>query len=356
MATETPRMKFRYPAFAVGLPAGHTRPKPCVVIRETEFDPPDLSEADAPLALVLRDLTNFHGTRTVVEIAYRHHAGSLFTRSNQRLSDFEGGSSRFAGDPDIYRPFQSSFFDIKSDAWPQGIANRRTELVKHLAGHNGMLPENVVMKMESPQEVTFDDAGLRDLEFFEAIARATLGRFVTVDGEVWEHAEEPALVIDRPIDGPFGIETAPRQKCRQARNLGGGRFLSVKGAEPLLSDSRLRWPEVAIMLPDALAKDFDAENLCMLARHAVDSMRSTRMPAPVLAAWRELAHVVRNLDPFEHLAETERLVDELFETAAAYGRERFYDSKDLAVMDRARSARDGRMIEVEEVAAFPPRP
>jgi hypothetical protein len=307
-----------YPALVQALPPGHRKAKWSVACLETKVEVAEADGDDAPVALAVKDGHMSYSVRK----QYRLHEGRLFVSTEQS--------------PD-------RFFERQEE----NVLDRRYSLMSGLLAEmsdrleNGRVPDALLWPTEirgalargfiygtdhraavaAARSLRIDGSQAAAIASQEARARAVADDFLVVDGTVWAVAMEPCYAVPRRAGGwgDVTISSADRYRKTVARETA---FPRSEMHDALFGAGQIEdmiacgaadgtdFPEIEVLIPEALTLDFDAMELDRCARLSAQMVAANikkaldgeagRMPSDGLVrAWLRLRDAVKSYDPFD---------------------------------------------------------
>jgi hypothetical protein len=178
-------MQYSFPIITRGIPPRGSREQNVCIIRTIEVDLPELSEDQAPIAMILREGDRYDEP----EVTCRYYEGRLYKKCGKSVTDFMHSASQY---PMIKNGPRAEIFEeirLTTDdrnLWPR---NFHSEILSPLAK-----PCLAQQRLNELSRVRLaDDEGLGDR--FVQLALKGLSRYQFINGEVWEEIEEPVFAV-----------------------------------------------------------------------------------------------------------------------------------------------------------------
>lgn len=274
-------MRYSFPIITRGIPPRGSREQNVCMIRTIEVDHPELSEALAPIAMILREGHRYDEP----EVICRYYEGRFYKKSGETAEDFMRWASQYpmgqnGPRAELFQEIRSTTDDRK--LWPR---NFHSEMLSPRAK-----PRLSQQRLNELSRVKLtDDGGLGD--HFVQLALKGLRRYQFINGDVWEETGEPvfAIFIGDDADGDdvdFCLSFDDHTFGRTSEE--GTHFFSLnerQAAIALVAELYEEnypghldqiFPSADIFMPEVIAKDGAKLTLLALASKIADS---TGLPA-----------------------------------------------------------------------------
>lgn len=262
-------MKIRYPALTVGIPPGFRAKRQVVLMRELDVDIPDITVADAPVALRIQDRLPVQLSSAIASIEYRVFDGQLYRLSPLRVEDIADRDPLVSTIPPVDALLSLYAETLTEKSWPKGVWAQ---------GAKCRLDPDMSAEFDRGHLVALDDEGLALLAACELFVLEQLSRYVVVEGELWESAPEPALFVDMIDGSPRGYSLDPRRDVQMlvGRYAGSAVYVSMNEAARRRGPDTPSFPRVEVARPDVLDSDFRHDNQRLLARTLESNYRQRK--------------------------------------------------------------------------------
>lgn len=371
------KAKMTYPVLAKGIPKGARNLRTGLVFEDMEFDIPEVSDADAPVALAIHAPENQTEFPEERPLRIRFHDGKHYrlAQNHQRFSKDYNDRMGLPGFAEITnRLLNTILSEVKAmtyggaepDYWP--VSARKIKEYNRAA-------IGLVTHRKPAEAFTITEEGFRTAKRWRDAAERATECLLVVDGELWEQCDEPVYSVDTKsspgvmVTGGtplaafgsshfrfHGFATPSLQVFNAAEH-----ELAVAAKERAEPFRRIHAGEAAdfieVLRPEAVTYPAAERELDRLARYMIDDFAGAvengtkqyrgnwfrRVPSAVLTAYTAVKDIVDGYDPFktsvpeELEPAVERLKSELDRVDQIDGvplRERVTDAEYEALMGR----------------------
>ncbi|MBY3432880.1 hypothetical protein HFN89_01650 [Rhizobium laguerreae] len=352
-------MLFRYPALVTGTPKGFRKPRPCVIVRETDIAVRAHEEREAPVAALLKATQHVFGQETLVELPVRHVEGRFYIPDSVDPQSLPGMLSA----PFLDCPIRSGFLELlnskmplhsmeRDGVWPPGIG-----LYLSIRAGNHASEESI----ERSKDVVLTDEGQADAADVDALADSMNTHFILVDGGLWRRVPEPVYVANLG-NGPLRLEMT-----EVLGRVDGGVAQSVvfpltdygTAVEVMQSfGNRVSQasPNAKVFIPEVFSDQFNVVNYARFARHLASAPCSDRIGSYLPRLLREIHEItaasVSEID-FDRLEDTVGQALAEIERVGAVTRTQPSVGMDRRIVDFHLDQWDSRTVEIASVIATP---